>query len=319
MKLPKLNQAEGRLLRKIGPGRQLELLDGVMTLTYGMGGGDGLIVHAEVLNQPVLFWVAAAHWCRWIRPMLDVPHWSAVPPALHDVLASWTLASAGAGLEDSFVAWPTATSLEATRIESAPHWGLCFAQEDRQLQAWILDAPAQWLDSLCELLQPMESQHACEHRTLPVALIAGWSPVDRSALERLRPGDGLLLQHSYRPAKGQVGLFLSRPLGRLSAHDALTFTLETLMDDFNDWLDIAPRPADPDSSLGGDLLLSVVAQLGSLDVPLYQLAHLQVGDVLQGPAHIDNFVTLKVAGKSIAQGLLLEIDDRLAVRIDRLC
>lgn len=319
MKLPKLNQTEARLLRKIGPGRQLELLDGVITFTYGMGGGDGLIVHAEVLNQPVRFWVAAAHWCRWIRPMLDVPHWSAVPPELYDVLASWTLASAGTGMGDSAVAWPTATTLEAARIEPAPHWGLCFAQEDRQLQAWVLDAPVQWLDSLSELLQPMDSHHDNEHRTLPVALIAGWSPVDRSTLERLQPGDGLLLQHSYRATEGQVGLFLSRPLGRLSAHDASTFTLETLMDDFNDWLDIAPGPADPESSLGSAQLLSVVAHLGSLDVPLHQLARLQVGDVLLGPARIDDFVTLKVAGKPVAQGLLLEIDGKLAVRIDRLC
>ncbi|MDI2590448.1 type III secretion system cytoplasmic ring protein SctQ [Pseudomonas sp. 681] len=319
MKLPKLNQAEGQLLRKIGPGRQLELLDGVMTFTYGMGGGDGLIVHAEVLNQPVRFWIAAAHWCRWVRPMLDVPHWSAVPPELHDVLASWTLASAGAGLADSAVAWPTATTLEAAKVEAAPHWCLCFAQEDRQLQAWVLEAPLQWLDSLSQLFQPMDTQHASDRRTLPVALIAGWSPVDRSTLERLQPGDALLLQHAYRATEGQVGLFLSRPLATLSAPDVSTFTLETIMDDFNDWLDIAPGPAAADSPLGSDLLVTVVAQLGSLDVPLHQLAHLQVGDVLQGPARIDDCVTLKVAGKPLAHGLLLEIDGRLAVRIDRLC
>ena len=319
MKLPKLNLAEGQLLRKIGPGRQLELLDGVITFTYGMAGGDGLIVHAEVLNQPVRFWVAEPAWCRWVRPMLDVPHWSAVPPELHDVLAGWTLASAGAGLADSAVAWPTATTLEAARLEVAPHWGLCFAQEDRQLQAWVLQAPMQWLESLSQLLQPMDSHPDSDPRTLPVALVAGWSHVERSTLQRLQPGDGLLLQRTYRATAGQVGLFLSRPLGTLSAHDASTFTLETLMDDFNDWLDIAPGPADTELSLSSELLVTVVAQLGELEVPLHQLAGLQVGDVLQGPARIDDFITLKVAGKSIAQGLLLEIDGKLAVRIDRLC
>lgn len=64
--------------------------------------------------------------------------------------------------------------------------------------------------------------------------------------------------------------------------------------------------------------MTVVVHVGSLEVPLHQLAHLQVGEVLQGPACIDDFVTLKVAGKTIAHGLLLEIDGRLAVRIDRL-
>ncbi|AZC32435.1 type III secretion system cytoplasmic ring protein SctQ [Pseudomonas chlororaphis] len=318
MKLPKLSQAEGRLLRKLGRGRRLELLEGGMTLTYGMAGGDGLILHAQVLNQPVRLWVAAPAWCRWIRPQLDVPDWSAVPTELHEVLASWTLASAGAGLADSTIAWPTASRLEAATVETIPNWCLCFEHEDRSLAASVLEAPVQWLDSLSELFQPMDPQDDSDHRTLPAALIAGWSHVDRDSLERLRPGDGLLLHHAYRATEGQLGLFLSRPLATLSTHDAAPLALETVLHDFNDWMDIAPGPGAPGSPSGSELLVTVVVHVGSLEVPLHQLAHLQVGEVLQGPACIDDFVTLKVAGKTIAHGLLLEIDGRLAVRIDRL-
>lgn len=317
MKLPKLSQAEGQLLRQIGPGRRLELLEGFMTLTYGIGGGDGLILHAQVLNQPVRVWIAAPAWLRWIHPMLDVPNWKAVPPELHEVLASWTLASVGAGLADSAVAWPTATTLEAATLEPAHNWCLRFEHEDRQLQAWVLEAPAQWLVSLSELFQPIDTHNDSDNRTLPADLIAGWSHVDRRTLEGLRPGDGLLLHHTYRATEGQLGMFLSHPLATLSAHDASTLTVETIMDGFNDWMDIAPGPAEPDSLLSSNLLVTVVVQVGSLEVPLHQLAHLQVGDVLQGPPRIDDFVTLKIASKPIAHGLLLEIDGRLAVRIDR--
>lgn len=218
-----------------------------MTLTYGMAGGDGLILHAQVLNQPVRLWVAAPAWCRWIRPQLDVPDWSAVPTELHEVLASWTLASAGAGLADSTIAWPTASRLEAATVETIPNWCLCFEHEDRSLAASVLEAPVQWLDSLSELFQPMDPQDDSDHRTLPAALIAGWSHVDRDSLERLRPGDGLLLHHAYRATEGQLGLFLSRPLATLSTHDAAPLALETVLHDFNDWMDIAPGPGAPGS------------------------------------------------------------------------
>lgn len=318
MKLPKLSQIEGKLLRKVGPGRRLEYLDGAITLTYRIGAGNGLIMHAQVLNQPVRLWFAAPAWCRWISPMLDVPNWSAVPTQLQEVLMSWTLASAGSAVADSAIAWPNATALEAATVETAPYWCLCFEHEDRQLEASVLEAPVQWLDSLSEMLPPMHINNDSDNRRLPVALIAGWSHVDRHTLERLRPGDGLLLHHTYRATEGQLGLFLTRPLATLSAHDAKTLTLETVMDDFNDWLDITPVTPESNSPRISNLLVTVVVQVASLEVPLYQLTHLQVGDVLEGPARIDDFVTLKVAGKPIAHGLLLEIDGRLAVRIDRL-
>lgn len=316
MKLPKLSREESELLRHIGPGRRLEHFDGAMTLTYGIGAGDGLIVHAQVLDQPVRLWFAPDAWCRWISPMLEAPNWLAIPPQLHEVLASWTLAVAGHALADSALAWPTAIALEAATVKTAPYWCLCFEHEDRKLEAWVLEAPTHWINSLSELLSPIEINHHADNTTLPVALIAGWSQLDQPTLEQLQPGDGLLLQHTYRITDGQLGLFLTRPLATLSAHGTTPLTLEAVMNEFNDWLDVSP--GEPDTLQGPPLLLTVVAQVASFEAPLHQLAHLQVGDVLEGPTHIDHVVTLMVAGKSIAQGLLLEIDGRLAVRIDRL-
>ncbi|WP_429547423.1 type III secretion system cytoplasmic ring protein SctQ [Pseudomonas frederiksbergensis] len=289
-----------------------------MTITYGIGAGDGLIMHAQVLDQPVRLWFAPHAWCHWISPVLEVPDWSAVPPELHAVLASWTLASAGIALENSTIAWPTAPTLEAATVKTAPYWCLRFEHKDRRLDAWVLEAPVQWIDSLSEVFLAIDMNNDCGNRTLPVALIAGWSYLDQHTLERLQPGDGLLLHHTYRVSDGQLGLFLTRPLATLSTHGTTTLTLEAVMDDVNDWLDAFPAPCESNAPQGNTFLLTVVAQVATFEVPLHQLAHLRVGDVLEGPTHADHIVTLKVAGKPIAHGLLLEIDGRLAVRIDRL-
>ncbi len=318
MQLPHLSKSAGELLRRIGPGRRLEYIDITLTLSYGVGAGDGLIVHAQVLGQAVRLWLAPDQWCRWISPMLEVPSWSSVPPELHDVLASWTLASASTELEGSTIAWPTATSIEAAAVETAPCWCLRIEYGGRQLDVSILEAPLAWLESLADVFDGIEVADNSDRRTIPVALIAGWSRVDQLTLNRLKPGDGLLLQQSYRTADGELGLFMNRPLATLSAHDAPTFTLKAVMEDFNDWLDIIPVASESNSPLCPDLLLTVVVQVASIEVPLHQLANLRVGDVLEGPAHVEDCAILKVAGRTIAHGLLLDIDGRLAVRIDRL-
>ncbi|MFW8696200.1 FliM/FliN family flagellar motor C-terminal domain-containing protein, partial [Mesorhizobium japonicum] len=83
-----------------------------------------------------------------------------------------------------------------------------------------------------------------------------------------------------------------------------------VMEDFDDWLDATPMVSTSEDALQTELLVSVVAQVALIDVPLQQLASLQAGDVLQGPARLEDGVLLKVAGRTIAHGLLLDIDGR---------
>lgn len=317
MQLPSLSESAGHLLRKIGAGRRLEHVDGALTITYSVAGGDGLILNAEVLGQPVRLWLTPEHWCRWISPMLSVPAWPAVPVELHGVLAAWTLASAGAGLCDSNIAWPTGAVIEPRHVEMAPHWCLRIEREDCRLDAWILDAPLAWLDTLAEAFTPIATTDEPGMRRIPVPLVAGWSRIDEQALKRLRPGDGLLLHHGYLVTDGELGLFMNRPLATLAGGDTGIYTLKDAMDDFNDWLDMTPIVPEAGSGLRPDVLVTVVAQVASIEVSLDALVNLRAGDILEGPARTEDFVLLKVAGRTIAHGLLLNIDGRLVVRIER--
>ena len=82
------------------------------------------------------------------------------------------------------------------------------------------------------------------------------------------------------------------------------------MEETDNWVDAVPT-AD-------GVMLTVVAELGTLLLPLATLGGLRTGDVLTGVAHLDAQVTLKIAGRVMARGMLLDIGGRLAVRIEQL-
>lgn len=318
MPLPRLSKEAGQLLRDIGAGRRLYHSAGSLTLRYGNAGGEGLRLRADINGQPLTLWLAADQWRQWISPQLEVPDWSSVNPELHEVLASWTLACVGDNLLYSELTWPTGLTLEAASVPLAPCYCLDLVQDGRQLQAWVLDAPLPWLERLAAALEPLDTDETLGGRAIPVGLIAGWSRVEQQTLAHLQPGDALLLQQRYATAAGQLGVFLNRPLATVTATELATYTLEVVMEDFDDWLDATPTVSTAEDALQTELLVSVVAQVASIDLPLQQLASLQAGDVLQGPARLEDGVLLKVAGRTIAHGLLLDIDGRLAVRIERL-
>lgn len=318
MPVPRLSKVMGERVRDIAGGRRLYADDCILTLRYGYGGGDGLRLTAEVEGQALTLWLASAQWCRWIRPVLEVPDWPSLAPDLHPALASWTLGSLEESLSTCGFAWPQGITLSPSTVARAPYVCLEIEQNDRQIHAWVLEAPDHWLGDLSAALEPIEPPQTLGEQPVAVDLIAGWGRIEQQTLARLRPGDALLLCRRYPIAEGILGVFLHRPLATVAANERGTYTLETVMQDFDDWLDAAPDASTSDSPLCPDLWVGVVAQVATIDIPLHQLACLQAGDILQGAARLEEGVQLKVAGRTIAHGLLLDIEGRLAVRIERL-
>jgi type III secretion protein Q len=91
------------------------------------------------------------------------------------------------------------------------------------------------------------------------------------------------------------------------------------MDTFDDWLDVEPDIAHDAADIDArEPLVTIVAEVGTIDVPLSALAGLAVGDVLTGDASAGELVALKVAGRVIARATLLDIDGKLAARIEQI-
>lgn len=318
MQIPRLSEPAGRLLRKVGNGRCMTTENGSLTLSYRRAGGDGLILSATFEDKPLRLWLDETQWCGWIAPMLTAPGWAMIPAELQEILAAWTLASAGACLADYDLTWPSGKKIERDHVAPAADWCLRFEQAGRRLDARILDAPLEWLDTLTDYLAPIETENTQEIR-IPVALIAGWSLAGAALVQSLKPGAALLLHHAYPVANGEFGLFMNQPLAHLYADANGSYRIENVMDDFNDWPDLTPAPPAATTPATQDALLAVVVEVATLAVALSELANIKAGDVLSGATRTDGLVTLKVGARPIARGTLLDIGGRLAVKIDSLC
>jgi type III secretion protein Q len=320
-RLPRLDERTARLLRKVGAGRRIDFADGALALAYRRSaGGNGLMLSGELGQDPVQFWVNERQWCRWIEPLLAVPDASSVPTELHGALAAWTLDAIGCGLEGSNDAeplpWPAGASLRTCAVADRYGWCLRAERAAHELDLLVLEAPLDWLDALADRLAPYPLDAPREIR-IRASLVAGWSSITRSAISDLRVGDALMLRHAYRVARREFGLLVDKPLARLTCDGGGTFIVGEVMCDFEDWLDVEPAtPPGADSPAAREPQVTVVAEVGSFDVPVSALAALKPGDVLEGQARADELVTLKVGGRPIARATLIDIDGRLAARIE---
>lgn len=219
MQLASLTKEAGELLRKVCSGRQLRLDDGHLLLQYQRMGGDGLFLSATLENEKDLqIWISESQWCRWIAPIFPAPDWAAIPLDLQNALSAWTLANAGID-ENVELCWPNGTMLQPGNISIAPDWCLRIEVPGRRLDLRIVNAPIAWLNTIAELgipyektettLTPGGTDRVAHEMGITVGLIAGWIRVHPEIIDRLTIGDALLIQHAYRIADGEFGLFLT--------------------------------------------------------------------------------------------------------------
>ncbi|WDD90587.1 type III secretion system cytoplasmic ring protein SctQ (plasmid) [Burkholderia sp. FERM BP-3421] len=307
------------VLRTLGHGRAYRRDADALTLLFRRGGGAGLVLTARADDAVVRAWCDSAQWCRWIAPVLPVADWHAVPDELRAPLAAWTLACVAPCAAAAGLAWPDAEAVEPEASPIAHRWLLRLERAGATLDLLILDAPPAWIAQLAADLDPLDAPAPGRPApALRAALIAGWSCIDTAQLARLHRGDALLLHHAYAVADGELGLFTDRPLASVTRCDALGYTIGVTMETFDDWLDVepaAPAPTPP-GVLPLDASVRIIAQAAAIDVPLERLAALRPGDILEGPAIGDGLCTLKIGGRPLARGMLLDIDGRLAIRIE---
>ncbi len=84
-----------------------------------------------------------------------------------------------------------------------------------------------------------------------------------------------------------------------------------------------PTPADSISSQGSnpepnataDVPVTLIVELGRVNLPLHRLAELKPGDVLELGRHPREPVELTSGGRLIARGELVQVDTELGVRV----
>lgn len=176
----------------------------------------------------------------------------------------------------------------------------------------LSDAAAQGVAALLERCLPV-ARHPLPTLQLGLHLQRGWQTLSLGELRSLRPGDvlmldcpaaadGLLVLAGHRQARfkrQQSGLQL------LEALQPINPTMENAMGQ------------DADDGQLDDVPLTVVCQIGSLELPLGQLRELGEGSVLALPDADLQQVELLVNGRCVGRGELVAIGDGLGVRLTR--
>lgn len=318
--LVKLTSQEGQLLRELGNGRETFWEGGRLSLGFNSQPRCELMLECRVDGQLLQMGMLEAQWCSWITTELPVPSWTMLAQELRLPMAALTLEPMQEALKKLDLPFPTPLKFDQAASDTPQSgWFLRLEQEGRSLTLQLLNVSLKWLKALIDTLQPVaQTSNVSTTFNAPVSLAAGWSTLERKRLDGIRCGDALLLRRSCPVAKAQLFLFMQRPLCIVEITAPDTCLIESLMSNVNDWLDIQPLPATDAPADSPELLVTVVAEVASLELPLNRIMSLKQGEILEGRPHQNELVTLKIAGRTFAYGNLLDIDGHLAVRIERL-
>ncbi|KTC11849.1 MULTISPECIES: type III secretion system cytoplasmic ring protein SctQ [Pseudomonas] len=209
-----------------------------------------------------------------------------------------------------------------------PHKGLQVAVEvragDQPAQALKIHFDAASAQRVSALLE----QHCAVTRDplqglrLALSIEAGQAPLTHAELRSLLPGDVVMLDTL---ADAQVLLRLGRHCQTVVRRQGDTLVWQGALRpgspafspypfDRNDPMSEMSTDADLDASLD-DLPLTLICQLGSMELTLAQLREMAPGSVLPFTSQAHDEVDLMVNGRRIGRGELVIIGDGLGVRL----
>ena len=158
------------------------------------------------------------------------------------------------------------------------------------------------------------ARHPLPTLQLGLHLQRGWQTLSLGELRSLRPGDVLMLD-CPAAADGLLVLAGGHRQARFKRQQSGLQLLEALQP-INPTMENA-MGQDADDGQLDDVPLTVVCQIGSLELPLGQLRELGEGSVLALPDADVQQVELLVNGRCVGRGELVAIGDGLGVRLTR--
>lgn len=235
---------------------------------------------------------------RWLAPHLQEAAFDSLPAALQLAVLE-AAASALPGL-----IWQRIQIIEAA---AQPVPGLCvtLVHGDEQLKLWLESGADAVLASL-----PRRTLE--EQINVPLSLSLQWGPVALTLDEllSLRLGDLLLLPPGHEARSPLLGLVEARPWGLFHHSDRQL-----------EFIAMHSTPHDPLAAPLSDLEqlpVQVTFEVGRQTVDLHRLATLQPGTLLDLACPLNSEVRILVNQQCLGIGELINIEDRLGVRVVRL-
>jgi len=262
-----------------------------------------------------------------------------VANALARVLRRPIALTAGGALDDSLSGAVHALSFELARrsgARGAVHLLDASEAKTRARDVFVdasvlIDGTAYQVLAALELaeLSPMPARSLAELGELPIALpiVVGWSLAERASLADFVPGNawfpgaGLWLDAN---GAGEVALAASgrdRGLGATLSRDGKIVLRGSSVSLLPDAGELMADSEKPEASLADAVLDSPVVvriEVGAVTLSAREWAELAPGDVIESGRRIAEPVVLRVAGREVARGELVNLEGELGVRIREL-
>jgi type III secretion protein Q len=188
-------------------------------------------------------------------------------------------------------------SIWGLQIETAPEArslpaGIHTVYQDDELGCVLLDWPLSAFQERVGDWMPMSGSGPL----VSLRLVAGWSLVEQHAQLRMQAGDALWLEGEVQPEQGEALLWWNRPLARVSLAGTHGVVVNEVLPDIS--FETAP----------------VLAELGTIELPLASLSMLLDGEALSGTLHLNAVLQLSRDGQYFAAAGLLRSTDGLLAR-----
>src|SRR6478736_2613873 len=195
----------------------------------------------------------------------------------------------------------------------------------------LIDGTAYQVLAALELaeLSPLPARSLADLGELPIALplVVGWSLAERAALADFVPGNawfpgpGLWLDASGAGPVALAAPGQDRGLGATLSRDGRIVLRGGSVSLLPDAGELMAEPEKPEASLTDAVLDSPVVvriEIGAVSMSAREWAELAPGDVIESGRRIAEPVVLRVAGREVARGELVNLDGELGVRIREL-
>ncbi|WP_159084719.1 type III secretion system cytoplasmic ring protein SctQ [Dongshaea marina] len=271
-------------------------------------------------------WCEESHWLRWIETLLPIDSFEHIPPELLQPLSCWTLEGFNDWMQKQKIALPEVGRVEKAGKICPSMAGLLRLTKPEEgskgLPLALVDWPFSLLESLVSNMSPQV--HSTPVIRYPVACCAGFSKLSLSQYRQLKRGDCVLLKWWCDLQSGEILLVQGDPVCVLRRQDKTTFVVENMMSEFDELFDLSDEEGFPGLSSSeqprnlDELPMTMVVEVGHLQLPLNELASLRSGQVIETEFSVCPSVRLRVNGKIVGWGELIQLDDRLGIRIQQL-
>ncbi|MGF1740039.1 type III secretion system cytoplasmic ring protein SctQ [Vibrio profundum] len=286
-----------------------------------------LSIGITLLGEKCTFYCLENQWLEYISEMLPIDKFANIPSELCGVLSSVSFAG--------LCAWAAEEELEVGDIGSIQagdkeQWNhseirLTFTSPfclDKKLSGFLCGFSNENLKIMARHMSP--KQGPAEGVKLPIPCAVGLSVLTLGELKSLEVGDCVLLNWSSNFYEGEVLLVQNQPISSIRYQESGSFIVGQTMNEFDDLLDLSAddtftglnheeKPVNLDQ-----LMVTLVLEVGHVDLAISELATLHSGKILETELKAEPKVRLKANGKVIGLGSLLQVGDRLGVRVDQL-